>query len=43
MADIFVANDFVILESRAKQKLNLLRLSDLEFDPVGYVLIVHRP
>jgi NitT/TauT family transport system substrate-binding protein len=43
MADIFVANDFVILESRAKQKLNMLRLSDLDFDPVGYVLIVHRP
>src|SRR5712692_9200035 len=43
MADIFVANDFVILESRAKQKLNLLRLSELDFDPVGYVLIVHRP
>jgi len=43
MADIFVANDFVILESRAKQKLNLLKLSDLDFDPVGYVLIVHRP
>ena len=43
MADIFVANDFVILESRAKQKLNVLRLSDLDFDPVGYVLIVHRP
>src|SRR5262245_44600226 len=41
MADIFVANDFVILESRAKQKLNMLRLSDLDFDPVGYVLIVH--
>ena len=43
MADIFVANDFVILESRAKQKLNVMMLSDLDFDPVGYVLIAHRP
>jgi len=43
MADIFVANDFVVLQSKAKAKLNMLRLSDLEFDPVGYVLVAHRP
>jgi NitT/TauT family transport system substrate-binding protein len=43
MADIFVANDFVVLQTKAKAKLNMLRLSDLEFDPVGYVLVAHRP
>jgi len=42
MADIFVANDFVVLEARAKEKLNMLRLSDLDFDPVGYVLAANR-
>jgi NitT/TauT family transport system substrate-binding protein len=42
MADIFVANDFVVLETRAKEKLNMLRLSDLDFDPVGYVLVANR-
>jgi len=42
MADIFVANDFVVLQSKVKEKLNLLRLSELDFDPVGYVLIANR-
>jgi NitT/TauT family transport system substrate-binding protein len=42
MADIFIANDFVVLQSKVKEKLNLLRLSDLDFDPVGYVLIANR-
>lgn len=42
MADIFVANDFVVLENKAKEKLNLLRLSDLDFDPIGYVLAANR-
>jgi NitT/TauT family transport system substrate-binding protein len=42
MADIFVANDFVVLQSKVKEKLNLLRLSDLDFDPVGYVLVANR-
>ena len=42
MADIFFANDFVILQSKVPQhKLNLFRLSDpkTQFDPLGYVLV----
>jgi NitT/TauT family transport system substrate-binding protein len=42
MADIFFANDFVILQSKVPQhKLNLFRLSDAktQFDPLGYLLI----
>jgi len=43
MADIFVANDFVVLQNKLPdKKLNLLRLSDLGFDPVGYVLVANR-
>ncbi len=41
MADIFFANDFVILQAKVPQhKLNLFRLSDAktQFDPLGYVL-----
>lgn len=39
MADIFLANDYVILVEKSKQKLNLLKLADLDFDPVGYLLV----
>ena len=41
MADIFFANDYVILQAKMPQhKLNLFRLSDAktQFDPLGYVL-----
>ncbi len=43
MADIFWANDLVILQVRAGEPLNVLRLSDLNFDPLGYLLIVNTP
>jgi NitT/TauT family transport system substrate-binding protein len=39
MADIFVANDYVILESKISEKLNLWRLSQVDFDPLGYLLV----
>lgn len=42
MADIFLANDYVIIQSKTKEKLNLLKLSDLDFDPLGYLLIANR-
>jgi NitT/TauT family transport system substrate-binding protein len=42
MADIFLANDYVILQNRAKEKLNLLKLADLGYDPVGYVLAANK-
>jgi len=41
MADIFWANDLVILQARAGAPLNVLRLADLNFDPLGYLLIVN--
>ena len=41
MADIFWANDLVILQVRAGEPLNVLRLSDLNFDPLGYLLITN--
>ncbi len=41
MADIFWANDYVILEVKAPERLNVLRLSDLNFDPLGYLLVVN--
>jgi NitT/TauT family transport system substrate-binding protein len=42
MADIFLANDYVIIQSKAGKKLNLLKISDLNFDPLGYLLIVNQ-
>jgi ABC-type nitrate/sulfonate/bicarbonate transport system substrate-binding protein len=42
MADIFLANDFVILQNRANENLNLLKLADLDYDPIGYVLVTNR-
>ncbi|HYX90392.1 MAG TPA: ABC transporter substrate-binding protein [Myxococcaceae bacterium] len=39
MADIFLANDYVIIQSKAGKKLNLLKVSELGFDPLGYLLI----
>jgi NitT/TauT family transport system substrate-binding protein len=39
MADIFLANDFVILQSKVSDKLNLWRLSQVDFDPLGYLLV----
>jgi NitT/TauT family transport system substrate-binding protein len=41
MADIFYANDLVILQHKVKQKLNVLRLSQLQFDPIGYLLVTN--
>jgi NitT/TauT family transport system substrate-binding protein len=41
MADIFVANDYVILESKVSEKLNLWRLSQVDFDPLGYLLVTN--
>jgi NitT/TauT family transport system substrate-binding protein len=41
MADIFWANDYVILQVRAPEHLNVLRLSDLDFDPLGYLLVAN--
>jgi NitT/TauT family transport system substrate-binding protein len=41
MADIFVANDYVILQTRTREPLNQLKLADLDFDPLGYLLIVN--
>jgi NitT/TauT family transport system substrate-binding protein len=41
MADIFLANDYVILQTRTREPLNQLKLSDLDFDPLGYLLIVN--
>ncbi len=41
MADIFWANDYVILTVKAPEPLNLLKLSDLNFDPLGYLLAVN--
>ncbi len=42
MADIFLANDYVILQSKTREKLNLLKMADLDFDPLGYLLIANR-
>lgn len=42
MADIFWANDFVILQQEASKKLDVLKLADLHFDPIGYVLVVNK-
>jgi NitT/TauT family transport system substrate-binding protein len=42
MADIFWANDFVILQQEAGTDLNVLKLADLNFDPIGYVLVVNK-
>lgn len=41
MADIFFANDYVILLEKAEEELNLLRMSELNFDPLGYLLVVN--
>ncbi len=41
MADIFWANDLVILQVRTGEPLNVLKLSDLNFDPLGYLLVVN--
>lgn len=41
MADIFYANDWVILGSKADEELNLLRMSELNFDPLGYLLVAN--
>ena len=42
MADIFYANDYVILTSKTSDKLNLLKMSDLNFDPLGYLLVANK-
>ncbi len=41
MADIFWANDLVILQVRTGEPLNVLKLADLNFDPLGYLLVVN--
>lgn len=42
MADIFYANDYVILTSKTTEKLNLLKMSDLDFDPLGYLFVANK-
>lgn len=42
MADIFYANDWVILRAETDKELSLLRMSELEFDPLGYLLVANR-
>jgi NitT/TauT family transport system substrate-binding protein len=42
LADIFVANDYVVLQTKSKDPLNLLKLTDMHFDPVGYVLVANK-
>lgn len=42
MADIFYANDWVILGTETDKELNLLRMSELDFDPLGYLLVANR-
>lgn len=41
MADIFWANDYVILQERAGSPLNVLRMADIGFDPLGYLLVTN--
>ncbi len=41
MADIFWANDLVILQVRTGESFNVLKLADLNFDPLGYLLVVN--
>jgi NitT/TauT family transport system substrate-binding protein len=41
MADIFQANDLIILEQKVKEKLNVFRLAQVEFDPLGYLLVTN--
>lgn len=41
MADIFYANDLVILQSKVKEKLNVFRLEQVGFDPLGYLLVAN--
>lgn len=41
MADIFYANDYVILREETGEDLNLLRMSELDFDPLGYLLVAN--
>lgn len=42
MADIFVANDLVIVQDRTTEPLNVLKLADLGFDPLGYLLVANQ-
>jgi NitT/TauT family transport system substrate-binding protein len=42
MADIFVANDLVIVQNRTTEPLNVLKLADLGFDPLGYLLVANQ-
>jgi len=42
MADIFTANDLVIVQNRAPEQLNVLKVADLNFDPLGYMLVANQ-
>ncbi|GAC1571250.1 MAG: ABC transporter substrate-binding protein [Candidatus Elarobacter sp.] len=41
MADIFIANDYVVIEKKLKEPLNLFRLQKTNFDPLGYLLVTN--
>ena len=41
MADIFFASAYVILQSQVNEPLNLLKISDLDFDRLGYLLVAN--
>lgn len=41
MADIFWANDYVILQVKAGVPLNTLQVASLNFDPLGYLFTVN--
>jgi NitT/TauT family transport system substrate-binding protein len=41
ISDIFLANDYVILQDKTSDKLNLFKLADVDFDPVGHLLTVN--
>lgn len=38
MADIFYANDYVVIENKLKEPLNVYHLRKANFDPLGYTL-----
>jgi NitT/TauT family transport system substrate-binding protein len=42
LADLFLANDYIIIQSLVPERLNVLKLSDYNFDPLGYLLVVNR-
>jgi NitT/TauT family transport system substrate-binding protein len=39
IADLFIANEIPLLQERLGSKLNLWRLSQADFDPLGYLVV----